>query len=126
MSYCRKFNGSDIYLYGDISHNGIVCMWCCLKDKSHIVGEVIDVIFRGEVIAQNVILRTYGDAIKHMEEHRHAGDAAPYRRAIERLKEEQAKEGDLIDYSSIIEDAKAESKKDNYIWSPLKGQFRWA
>ncbi len=125
MSYCRKFDGSDIYLYGDMHYNGICCMWCCLKDKTHIEGEIKDEIFKGEVIAQNVILKTYSDAISHMEEHRHTGDRAPYKRVIEKLKKDQAKEGDVIDYSSIREDMDAESKRDNYIWNPLRGQFRW-
>ncbi len=115
MSYCRWMSG-DIYLYGDISYNGIVCMCCCLEDKSHIDGEI-----RG----YNVIFRTYSSAIKHMEDHRHAGDRAPYKRAIEYLKEDQAKDGDIIDYSDIRAEMAAESVQYNYINQPLKGQFRW-
>ncbi len=125
MSYCRKGESSDIYLYGDVSYNGICCMWCCLKDKLHIVGEIKDEIYNKEVIAQNVILKTYSDAIKHMEEHHYTGDRAPYKRVIKQLKEDQLKEGDIIDYSDIIEDSRRESVRDNYIWKPMKSQFRW-
>ena len=125
MSYCRKGESSDIYLYGDISCNAVVCMWCCLKDKEHIVGEVNNEVYKGEIIAQNVILRTYTDAIKHVEEHRHAGDRVPYRRVLEHLKEDMELEGNIIDYSDIVANAHAESKHDNYISKPLRSQFRW-
>ena len=129
MSYCRWFEG-DIYLYGDVSYNAICCMWCCLKDKEHTNGELhiqhskLDGYKNIECC--NVVLHTYSDAIKHMEEHRHVGDRAPYKRVIEHLKEDQLKEGDIIDYSDIIEDSRRESVRDNYIWNPMKTQFRWS
>jgi len=112
MSYCRWLNGSSIYLYGDIHYNGICCFACELDDAPH-----------NE--SGHVILKTYSDAINHMEEHRHNGDRAPYKRVIEQLKEEQLEEGDTIDYSNIIEDSRTESVRRNYIWKPLKSQFRW-
>lgn len=112
MSYCRWLYGSKIYLYRDIHYNGICCFFCKLDDEHHNEDG-------------HVILKTYSDAIKHMRNHRHAGHHAPYKRVIEQLKKEQIEEGDIIDYSDIIDDEKAMSIHDNYIWKPLKSQFRW-
>jgi len=112
MSYCRWINGSDIYLYGDIQYNGICCFACELEDEHHNEDG-------------HVILKTYTDAINHMKLHRKSGHRAPYKRVIEHLTEEMIDEGDNIDYSNIVENSRLRYIHDNYIYEPLKSQFRW-
>ena len=87
MSYCMWNNDPDpdeeycdIYLYGDIEHNAIICFWCCMHG------------------CESVALKTRTDAIRHMELHRSRGDRAPYDRVISKLQKEIEEEGDEVDF----------------------------
>lgn len=110
MSYCRKGKNLDIYLYGDISKNEICCFFCCLESKPMV----------------NVFFKTRTSVITHLIKHRHAKHRAPYKKVISRLKDEIKEEGNIVDYSKILEDAKAESVLYNYIMKPLRSLFRWS
>lgn len=87
MSYCRRgYKNSQIYLYGDVSRNAIVCFMCSLNDF------------------EDVCLAKRTEAIAHMKKHQMACHIAPFKKVIDRLEKEIKEEGDIVDYSNIMGD----------------------
>lgn len=82
MSYCM-YNCDpnpdeeycDIYLYGDIKQDVIVCFDCCMN------------------AGKDALFKKRSGVIKHMEEHKAMGHKAPYDRVIRRLQKEIDTEG---------------------------------
>lgn len=97
MSYCRRgHKGSEIYLYGDMGENAIVCLDCLLND------------------CQDTILKKRTDAIAHLKEHQRVGHLAPFKRVIASLEAEIAEDGDevdLPDWNTLKKKAKAYDKQ---------------
>lgn len=90
MAYCR-FASSDVYLFHHAA-NGILCMLCRLADDADRMGWSTS---------------SRQKAIRHLEEHREAGDEVPDH-AFERLREEIGEEGDIArpaeDHPEDLED----------------------
>lgn len=76
MSYCRRSEQSDIYLYGDVG--GYVCCCVCILD-----------VYDGA----SAKLYTYSDAIAHVKEHIRVGHKVPDE-VLEQLEADRADEGD--------------------------------
>ncbi len=79
MSYCR-FSEGDVYMFSSIAE-GIMCCSCSLVPK-----------VEPDVLSRDPIFTTPQEAIRHLEQHKKAGDIVPDR-AIEVLKDELDKEG---------------------------------
>lgn len=85
MSYCM-YNHTpapgeeccDIYIYGDIMFNSIVCFNCCLNGD------------------ETLVFKKRSDVIQHIDKHRAAGHHAPYYYLIGRLTKEIDELGDQV------------------------------
>lgn len=87
MAYCRYNDDPnpdeeycDIYLYGDIGYNSIICFECCMNNFN------------------DVMFKKRSDVISHIEQHLVMGHDAPYDYVFSKLREEIDEEGDHVDF----------------------------
>lgn len=92
MSFVRKGDDSDVYVYESANSLDFVCCVCQLTDKIKSVGN--NSWDKGKVYWEHVdtSFENVSDMLLHLKDHKNAGHKVPSR-AFENLKERQ-KEGD--------------------------------